>query len=483
MPSVRAFRRPRLARRRLLHAPDLFRFLRLLGHGHRPGPDVRLPFPRELPLAVRRRHGAGILAALAHLALDLVSRLPVRAARREPRLSPARTYVNLVTVFFLCGLWHGASWNFVVWGLFHGTFLVIERLGLAAAVRRLWAPLRHAYLLLVVMVGWVFFRADTLGGAAAFLKAMFGFGMAAPTEFSVSWYLTPALWLALAAGAIGSAPLVPWLARWRHQTPAASAGVDPGRRRRCRPLADPGRLDPAGRGAKLQPVHLFPILMLRSAANGVLAVIFVLVVSLPLGANLSGGDGFDPAAENREPARFPALDGTWASLADYPRGLGRWFDDHFGFRARSRAPERRDSVLLSRDLSVVGRPARQGRMAVLRGRWGDGGLCQRAGAIGRGGRELASVSRPGARLAARTRRRVRLHGPARQARHLPGADARVSPPHRIHVAHGSGVRRARRRRRRSRPAAGALRGQDARTDLSPDRHALERTRGVRGVPA
>ena len=68
-------------------------------------------------------------------------------------------------------------------------------------------------------------------------------------------------------------------------------------------------------------------------ANGVLAVVFVLVIWLPLVANLSGVDGFDPAAENREPARFPALEGTWASLADYPGGLGRWFDDHFGFRA------------------------------------------------------------------------------------------------------------------------------------------------------
>ena len=44
------------------------------------------------------------------------------------RVSPARRYVNLVTVFFLCGLWHGASWNFVIWGLWHGAFLVIERL-------------------------------------------------------------------------------------------------------------------------------------------------------------------------------------------------------------------------------------------------------------------------------------------------------------------------------------------------------------------
>jgi alginate O-acetyltransferase complex protein AlgI len=136
------------------------------------------------------------------------------------RVPSTRMYFNLVTVFFLCGLWHGASWSFVVWGLFHGTFLVLERLGLAGAVKRLWAPLRHVYLLLVVAIGWVFFRADTLRAAAAFLRAMFGFGMAAPTEFSVSWYLTPALWLALAAGALGSAPLVPRFARWRHQTPA-----------------------------------------------------------------------------------------------------------------------------------------------------------------------------------------------------------------------------------------------------------------------
>ena len=45
------------------------------------------------------------------------------------RVSLSRQYFNLVLVFFLCGLWHGASWNFVIWGMFHGTFLVIERVG------------------------------------------------------------------------------------------------------------------------------------------------------------------------------------------------------------------------------------------------------------------------------------------------------------------------------------------------------------------
>jgi len=131
------------------------------------------------------------------------------------RVSAGRRYVNLVVVFFLCGLWHGASWNFVIWGLFHGTFLVVERLGLAAGVTRLWRPLRHVYLLLVVMVGWVFFRADTLPGALAFLKAMAGARATTPSIYTIGWYLTPELWIALVAGAIGSMPVVPALAQWR----------------------------------------------------------------------------------------------------------------------------------------------------------------------------------------------------------------------------------------------------------------------------
>jgi alginate O-acetyltransferase complex protein AlgI len=137
------------------------------------------------------------------------------------RVSPARTYVNLVTVFFLCGLWHGASWNFVIWGLFHGTFLVIERLVSRRRVRAREAgtPVRqlalHAYTLIVVMAGWVFFRAETLPGAIAYLRALAGLSLAMPTPFTVQWYLTPELWLALAAGVIGSMPWIPALARDR----------------------------------------------------------------------------------------------------------------------------------------------------------------------------------------------------------------------------------------------------------------------------
>jgi alginate O-acetyltransferase complex protein AlgI len=133
------------------------------------------------------------------------------------RVSPSRTYVNLVTVFFLCGLWHGASWNFVFWGLFHGTFLVLERLGLADLVARVWRPLRHVYLLTVVMIGWVFFRAETLTSAMAFLKALAGLGAALPGRYALEWYLTPEVALALAIGALGSMPVVRTIGRWRER--------------------------------------------------------------------------------------------------------------------------------------------------------------------------------------------------------------------------------------------------------------------------
>ncbi len=127
------------------------------------------------------------------------------------RVAPWKVYRNLWTVFFLCGLWHGASWNFVIWGLFHGTFLVLERLGLARLLKRAAPSVRHAYLLLVVMVGWVFFRSDNLPAALDYLRAMFGLGDAQMPAVRLSWYLTREVRLALAAGIIGSMPIVPYL--------------------------------------------------------------------------------------------------------------------------------------------------------------------------------------------------------------------------------------------------------------------------------
>jgi len=128
--------------------------------------------------------------------------------------SSGRTFLNLVTVFFLCGLWHGASWTFVVWGLYHGAFLVIERVAARdARTPGPWRIVRHAYVLLVVMVGWVFFRADSMGHAVSVLAAMAGQPASAPTPFAVAWYLTPPVMLAMGVGVLGSLPVGDWLQR------------------------------------------------------------------------------------------------------------------------------------------------------------------------------------------------------------------------------------------------------------------------------
>ena len=102
------------------------------------------------------------------------------------RKGALRTYCNMFTVFLLCGLWHGASWNFVVWGVYHGLGLVAERAGLGALVKRLPRPFANAYLMLFVIVGWVFFRAPDLGYACNYLGTMFGGSAAAFRSFAPS---------------------------------------------------------------------------------------------------------------------------------------------------------------------------------------------------------------------------------------------------------------------------------------------------------
>ncbi|MBR5225944.1 MAG: MBOAT family protein [Clostridia bacterium] len=85
-----------------------------------------------------------------------------------------RTYVNLCIVFFATGLWHGASYTFILWGMFHGFFQVMERLFLGKWLKK--NPIKlinHVYTLLVVLIGWVFFRAETLAYAFDYLQVMF----------------------------------------------------------------------------------------------------------------------------------------------------------------------------------------------------------------------------------------------------------------------------------------------------------------------
>jgi len=128
------------------------------------------------------------------------------------RVSPGRGYFNLLTVFFLCGLWHGASWSFVVWGLYHGLFLVLEGRGFLRRIETLPRVFGHLYASLVVMIGLVIFRADTLSHATRYLQGMTGIGHR-NAENCAAMFLTRDIQLALLAGIIGSTPLVAILAR------------------------------------------------------------------------------------------------------------------------------------------------------------------------------------------------------------------------------------------------------------------------------
>ena len=126
----------------------------------------------------------------------------------------ARTYFNLIAVFFLCGLWHGAAWNFVAWGLFHGAFLVLERVVRGSARERAgW--IGWPYTFVVVVSGWVLFNASSLEHALAFLRAMYGLGSRDGLAVHAGLYLDPLLVFVLAAAALGSTPWLPALARWR----------------------------------------------------------------------------------------------------------------------------------------------------------------------------------------------------------------------------------------------------------------------------
>ncbi|KPU43694.1 peptidoglycan O-acetyltransferase [Oxobacter pfennigii] len=93
------------------------------------------------------------------------------------RKGEINTYRNLLMVFFMTGLWHGASWNFVIWGLYHGFFLIIERSGFGKLLDKLPLIIQRIYTLFVVLIGWVFFRMDTLQSSVKFIHALFSFNL------------------------------------------------------------------------------------------------------------------------------------------------------------------------------------------------------------------------------------------------------------------------------------------------------------------
>ncbi|WP_160153866.1 MBOAT family protein [Microbulbifer sp. ALW1] len=137
------------------------------------------------------------------------------------RASTPRVAFNLVTVFLLTGIWHGASWNFIVWGLFHGFFLACEHFGFSRILDRLWRPLQHVYLLLIVTLGWVFFRSENLAQSQDYLAAMFGLGNINALSIHPLEILTNEALIALFLGVILSTPLLGKIKTFFSEKPSA----------------------------------------------------------------------------------------------------------------------------------------------------------------------------------------------------------------------------------------------------------------------
>jgi alginate O-acetyltransferase complex protein AlgI len=99
------------------------------------------------------------------------------------RKGEIRTYLNLLIVMLLGGFWHGASWNFLVWGAIFGVWLAIERLlGKTSFYSFLPAPFRVLLTFLIVNLAWVFFRADDLAAASRYLASLFNLRSASPNS-------------------------------------------------------------------------------------------------------------------------------------------------------------------------------------------------------------------------------------------------------------------------------------------------------------
>ena len=120
------------------------------------------------------------------------------------RVSKKRWVLNILTVWMLTGLWHGAAWNFVLWGLLYAVFLLLEK-GMPG-LQKLPALLRHGYTMLVVLLGFVLFNAESLSQAGSDFAAMFGFG-GLPAVTAHTLYCLRSFGVLLAVACLGATPV------------------------------------------------------------------------------------------------------------------------------------------------------------------------------------------------------------------------------------------------------------------------------------
>ncbi|MEM9022163.1 MAG: MBOAT family O-acyltransferase [Bacteroidota bacterium] len=129
------------------------------------------------------------------------------------RLGTSRTYLNLMAIFFLTGMWHGASWSFIAWGMMHGVIMTAERLGLEKLIGRLGRPVQHLYFWLVLLLTWVPFRIESFPDVLLYWERMFWISLPETMEYTWRFFITNEVLFLMAVGIIGSMPVIPWIER------------------------------------------------------------------------------------------------------------------------------------------------------------------------------------------------------------------------------------------------------------------------------
>ncbi len=134
------------------------------------------------------------------------------------RSKPIKTYRNLFIVFLLCGLWHGASWNFIIWGMFHGLLLSVERMGFAKWLYAKPKPFKHIYFIFVILISWVFFRIEALNGSFGYLSSLFIYHPAG--TYQLVEFLQPEMLLAYGIGIVFALPVLPRFLKYKESLPS-----------------------------------------------------------------------------------------------------------------------------------------------------------------------------------------------------------------------------------------------------------------------
>ena len=142
-----------------------------------------------------------------HISLSTFFRDYVYIPLGGNRKGKLKTYRNLLIVWFLTGLWHGASWNFILWGLYFFVFLTIEKAGFLNILKKIPAVFGHVYLLLIVFFGWILFKFSDFSAIPIVLKGLFGLNGNAFSDFETNMLLLKNIFFTVAA-VLSVTPLV-----------------------------------------------------------------------------------------------------------------------------------------------------------------------------------------------------------------------------------------------------------------------------------